>query len=146
MQALPRELRTPIVAQQIRPFITVATWTRTGTSFEFAHFTDTEIATAAVALDRRKRQPTLEKRVAIVAKLRAERGNLDKMLGPISKVALADALWPVLEARIERALERGTERRVPLVRAVHRAYALATEYPRRNVVIPLERQRRRVRR
>jgi hypothetical protein len=114
--------------------------------FEFAHFTDTEIATAAAALDRRKRQPTLEKRVAIVAKLRAERGNLDKMLGPISKVALADALWPVLEARIERALERGTERRVPLVRAVHRAYALATEYPRRNVVIPLERQRRRVRR
>jgi hypothetical protein len=146
MHALPRELRTPIVAQQIRPFITVATWTRTGTSFEFAHFTDTEIATAAAALDRRKRQPTLEKRVAIVAKLRAERGNLDKMLGPISKVALADALWPVLEARIERALERGTERRVPLVRAVHRAYALATEYPRRNVVIPLERQRRRVRR
>lgn len=144
--ALPRELRTPIVAQQIRPFITVATWTRTGTSFEFAHFTDTEIATAAAALDRRKRQPTLEKRVAIVAKLRAERGNLDKMLGPISKVALADALWPVLEARIERALARGTERRVPLVRAVHRAYALATEYPRRNVVIPLERQRRRRRR
>jgi hypothetical protein len=146
MQALPRELRTPIVAQQLRPFITVATWTRTGTSFEFAHFTDTEIATAAAALDRRKRQPTLEKRVEIVAKLRVERGNLDKMLGPISKVALAEALWPVLEAKIERALERATERRVPIVRAVHRAYALATEYPRRNLVIALERQRRRRRR
>ena len=146
MQALPRELRTPIVAQQIRPFITVATWTRTGTSFEFAHFTDAQIAAAAAALDRRKRQPTLEKRVAIVAKLRAERGNLDKMLGPISKVALADVLWPVLEAKIERALERGTERRVPIVRAVHRAYALATEYPRRNLVIALERQRHRRRR
>ena len=68
------------------------------------------------------------------------------MLGPISKVALADALWPVLEVKIERALERGTERRVPIVRAVHRAYALATEYPRRNLVIALERQRRRRRR
>jgi hypothetical protein len=143
MQALPREVRTPIVGQQIRSFITVATWTRTGTSFEFAHFTDTEIATAAAALDRRKRQPTLEKRVELVAKLRLERGNLDKMLGPISKVALADALWPVLEVKIERALERGTERRVPIVRAVDRAFALATEYPRRNLVIALERQRRR---
>jgi hypothetical protein len=121
MQALPRELRTPVVAQQIRPFITVATWTRTGTSFEFAHFTDAEIATAAAALDRRKRQLALEKRIDVVAKLRAQRGNLDKMLGPLSKVALADELWPVLEAKIERALKRGTERRVPIVRVVHQA-------------------------
>lgn len=143
MQALPRELRTPIVAQQIRPFVTVTTWTRTSTSFEFAHFTDTEIVTAAATLDCRKRQPTLEKRAEIVAKLRADRGNLDKMLGPISKVALADVLWPVLEAKIERALVRGTERRVPIVRAVRHAYALATEYPRRNLILALERQRRR---
>jgi hypothetical protein len=143
MQTLPRDLRGPVVAEQIRPFITVATWTRTGTSFEFAHFTNIEIATAAAALDRRRRQPTLAKRVEIVAKLRAERGNLNKMLGPISKVALADELWPVLEAKIERALARGTERRIPIVRAVHQAYALATEYPRRNLVIALERRRRR---
>jgi hypothetical protein len=143
MQALPRDLRTPVVARQIRPFVTVATWTRTGTSFEYAHFTDREIATAAAALDRRPRQPTLEKRIQLVAKLRAQRGNLDEMLGPISKVALAEKIWPVLEAKIERALERGTERRIPIVRAVHRAYRLATEYPRRNLVIALERQRRR---
>jgi hypothetical protein len=143
MQTLPRDLRGPVAAQQIRPFITVATWTRTGTSFEFAHFTNIEIASAAAALDRRRRQPTLAKRVEIVAKVRAERGNLDKMLGPISKVALADELWPVLEAKIERALARGTERRIPIVRAVHQAYALATEYPRRNLVIALERRRRR---
>ncbi len=143
MQALPRELRTAVVAQQIRPFITVATWTRTGTSFEFAHFTDADIAAAAAALDGRKRQPTLEDRVKLIAKLRAQRGNLDKMLGPISKVALADELWPVLEAKIERALEHGTERRVPIIRVVHEAYALATEFPRRNLVIALERQRRR---
>jgi hypothetical protein len=146
MQGLPRDLRTPIVTQQITPLITVATWTRTGTSFEFVHFTDTQIAIAAAALDRRTQQPMFEKRVEIVAELRAKRGNLDKMLGPISKVALADVLWPVLEAKIERALERGTERRVPIVGAVYRAYALATEYPRRNLVIALERQRPRHRR
>jgi hypothetical protein len=51
-----------------------------------------------------------------------------------------------IDAKIERALERGTDRRVPIVRAVRRAYTLATEYPRRNLVIALERQRRRRRR
>lgn len=140
MQTLPRELRTPVVADQIKPLVNVATWTRTGTSFEFAHFTDREIATAAAALDQRKEQPTVDKRVELVAKLRRERGNLDKMLGPISKVALADRLWPVLETKIETALERGTERRVPVVRMVHQAYALAIEFPRRNLVIALQPQ------
>jgi hypothetical protein len=138
LQTLPSDMRTPIVAQQIRPFVTVTTWTRTGRSFEFAHFTDVEIATAAAALDRRQRQPTRTQRIAIVTKLRAERGNLDKMLGPVSKVALAEELWPILDAKIERALARGTERRIPIIRAVHQAYALATEYPRRNLVIALE--------
>src|SRR5207253_3627698 len=126
-----------------RLFVVFDAETRTGTSFEFAHFTNIEIATAAAALDRRRRQPTLANRVELVAKLRAQRGNLDKMLGPISKVALADELWPVLEAKIERALERGTERRVPIVRAIHQAYALATEFPRRNLVITLEPRPRR---
>jgi hypothetical protein len=47
---------------------------------------------------------------------------------------------------VEPALERGTERRVPIVRGVRRAYALATEYPRRNRIIALEHQRLRRRR
>ena len=34
--------------------------------------------------------------------------------------ALADELWPVLEAKIERALKRGIERRVSIVRVVIR--------------------------
>lgn len=146
MQALPRELRTPVVAEQIKPLVNVATWTRTGTSFEFAHFTDREIATAAAELDRQPKQPTLEQRLQIVAKLRGQRGNLDKMLESISKVALADRLWPVLETKIEMALERGTERRIPIVRMVHQAYGLALEFPRRNLVIALEQQPRRRRR
>jgi hypothetical protein len=146
MQVLPRELRTAVVAEQIKPFVNVATWTRTGTSFEFAHFTDREIAIAAAALDRRPRQPPLERRVQLVAKLRRQRGNLDKMLEPISKAALADQLWPVLETKIETALERGTGRRIPIVRMVHQAYALALEFPRRNLVINLEQQSRRRRR
>ena len=137
MLSLPRELQTAVVAEQIKPLVNVATWTRTGTSFEFAHFTDREIAAAAAALDIRPRQLTVEQRIELVAQLRRQRGNLDKMLGPISKVALADQLWPVLEAKIETALARGTERRIPIVRIVHQAYALALEFPRRNLVIAL---------
>jgi hypothetical protein len=140
MQTLPRELHTPIVAEQIRRLVNVATWTRTGTSFEFAHFTDRELATAAAALDRRPRQLTVERRLELVAKLREQRGNLEAMLGPVSKVALADELWPLLEAKIETALERGTERRIPIVRMVHQAYQLAVEFPRRNLVIALQPQ------
>lgn len=108
---------------QLRQFVTVDTWTRTGTSFEFAHFTDAEIARGAAAIGDRVRQQTLEERIATVAKLRAKRHNLDKMLGPISKVDLAVELWPILEAKIERALERGTQRRIPIVRALGQAYA-----------------------
>jgi hypothetical protein len=146
MQTLPRELQTPVVAEQIKPLVNVATWTRTGTSFEFAHFTDLEIATAAAALDMRRRQPTFERRLELVGQLRRERGNLKAMLEPISKVALADHLWPVLERKIEAALEHGTERRIPIVRMVHQAYELAVEFPRRNLVIALQPQAGRRRR
>lgn len=143
MRTLPPELQTAVVRQQLGRLVTVTTWTRTGTSFEFAHFTDPEIAAASAQLDRRQRQPTYAKRLAVIAKIRAARGNLDELLGPISKVALADELWPVLEVKIERALERRTERRIPIVRVVDQAAALAYELPRRNLVIALERQRRR---
>jgi hypothetical protein len=43
--------------------------------------------------------------------------------------ALADELWPLLEAKIERALDRKTERRIPIVRVVDLAAALAHELP-----------------
>lgn len=146
MKALPPDMKTPAVRTQVRQLVTVATWTRTGTSFEFAHFTDGEIAAASDRLDQRPKAPTLEKRLAVLTKLRAKRGNLDKLLGPISKVALADELWPVLEAKIERALARKTERRIPIVRVIDQAAELASEFPRRNLVIALDDQPRRRRR
>lgn len=142
MRTLPRELQSAVVRQQVSRLVTVTTWTRTGTSFEFAHFTDAEIAAASARLDRRRRQPTPARRLTVIAKLRSSHGNLDELLGPISKVALADELWPTLEAKIERALARRTERRIPIVRIVDQAAALAHELPRRNLVIALERQRR----
>jgi len=143
MQTLPAEFQTPVVRDQLARLVTVATWTSTGTSFEFAHFTDSEIATASAGLDRRALQPSMAERLSVIAKLRAAHGNLDQLLGPISKVALANELWPMLAAKIDRALERGTERRIPIVRVIDQAAALANELPRRNLVIALEPQPRR---
>jgi len=85
----------------------------------------------------------MARRLSVIATLRAAHGNLDELLGPISKVALADELWPLLAAKIDRALERGTERRIPIVRVIDQAAALANELPRRNLVIALEPQPRR---
>lgn len=143
MRTLPSELQTDVVKAQVKPLVTATTWTRTGTSFEFAHFADAEIAAAAARLDRRQRQPSEQRRLELIAETRKNRGNLKHVLGSISKVGLAEELWPVLEAKIERALERRTERRIPIVRVVAQAAALATEYPRRNLVIALEPHRRR---
>jgi hypothetical protein len=142
MRTLPSDLQTTVVEAQVRRLVTVTTWTRTGTSFELAHFTNTEIATASARLDERRRQPSPAERLHLVAAARASSGNLDSLLGPISKVALADELWPVLEQKIETALARRTERRIPIVRILDTAAALANELPRRNLVIALERQRR----
>ena len=116
----------------------VDVWNRGGASFEYAHFTDRQIALAIDGLDRRSRRPTLEKLVELVRKLRERHGNLEMLLHGTSKPDLAEALWPVLETKIGRALERGTERRIPIVRVLDRAINLAHEIRRSNVVIPID--------
>jgi hypothetical protein len=139
LRTLPREQRTASVRASVARLVHVDVWNRGGASFEYAHFTDRQIADAIDALDRRPRRPTLEELVELVGKLRDRHGNLEMLLHGTTKPDLADALWPVLEGRIRRALERGTERRIPIVRVLDRAIGLAHEVPRRNVVIPIDR-------
>jgi hypothetical protein len=43
----------------------------------------------------------------------------------VSKIDLADALWPILEARIKRAVEEATAG-PPVMKAMLRAYELAS--------------------
>jgi hypothetical protein len=117
--------------------IEIATWTRSGESFEFAHFTDRELARAIGRLDRRPRRPELAHRIELVARCRQRRGNLDTVLHGVSKPKLADLLWPTLERKIERAIARGTDNRIPVVRLVVQAEAMAREFPRRSLGISL---------
>lgn len=143
MRTFPREHRTATVREGLDPLIHVDTWTRTGESFEYAHFTDLELAKAIAAFDERPRQPGLAERRSHIAKLRARRANIDKALEPWgNKVDLAEALWPVLLAKIARAEKHGTVGRIPIVRVLDRATDLANEFPRGNIVIPLQSESR----
>jgi hypothetical protein len=135
-----RLLRPPtrllVVTDAEPPMTTAETWDGKGQSFEFAHFTDREIARAIDRLDQSPRKPPVADRTRYVAKVRARGGNLKSVLSGISKVALADALWLVLERKVERAEQYGTEARIPLVRVIDRATELA-HHRRRNIVIPV---------
>lgn len=139
LATLPKEHRTPTVRDSVDRLVAVETWDGKGQSFEFAHFTDRQLALATAQVDRRENL-SLQKRIEMAGGIRASSGSLDPLLARASKIELADALWPVLRARIERAEGRGTERRIPIVRVLDRAIELAHELPRRNVVIPLQRQ------
>lgn len=138
LDTMPAPDRTASVRESIERLVAVDTWNREGDSFEFAHFTDRELAKAIDQVDRRRNVPPLGKRIEIVARIRASRGNLDSALGGRSKVALADALFPILKRKIERAETKGTERNISVVRVLDQATDMARELPRRNVVIPLK--------
>jgi hypothetical protein len=144
MSTLTHELQTPIVREQMQKFVFVQTWRRNRDSFEFAHFTDRQLAAAIHPLDKRPNRPSLEKLVGIISRLRDKNNNVGKFTdsAKISKLDLADALWPMLRRKFELAERHGTERRVPIVRVLDRACYLANEWPRKNLVIGLERQPR----
>jgi hypothetical protein len=124
MLTFPAKHRTAAVRASIESLISITTWDSHGQSFEFANFTDLQIAKAIGEVKPRGRQG-LEQRRQMVANLRTQQGNLKKMLGRVSKLDLAEALWPVLERRIARAQAHGTEARIPVVRVLREALQVA---------------------
>lgn len=137
LRTQPKEHRTKTVRDALERLVHVETWNSKGQSFEFAHFTDRQLAAAISMLDGRARRPALEDRREQIAKLRERRGSLDSALHGVSKLDLADALWPVLDAKITRALPRSTEDRIPVVRILDRVIELVRGMRRGGVVIPL---------
>jgi hypothetical protein len=139
LDTLPRADRTPSVRESIERLVApVETWNREGESFEFAHFTDQELAGAINEVDRRRNAPSLDERIEIVGCIRASRGKLKDTLGGTSKLALAEVLWPILKEKVECAESREAEEDIPIVRVLDQATDMARQ-PRQNVVIPLER-------
>jgi hypothetical protein len=135
-RALPSELRTPAMLESVDRLVYVDTWSQSGLGFEFAHFGDREIAGAMDRIDQSLRAPSLSRRVQLVRDCRKRRGNLDELFRG-SKVDLADELWPLLQAKVDRAEALGRINRIPVVRVLDRAVRLAVELRGGNVVLEL---------
>jgi hypothetical protein len=131
LETQPPDHRTPELRAQLELLVFVETWNRAGDCFEFANFTDRQIAPALRSLPGRQAQRSLADLTQIVSELRAEGRNLRSINRRLTKPALADELWPVLEQR----LAGGMPSRVPIARIFDRALELAGELPRRNLLL-----------
>lgn len=133
------ELKDSIDKKQLGSLVTFETWKNT--SFEYAHFTDRELAKAIIALYKGKKDLSLEKVIISVSMQRKHRGNIDnvwKKSGFISKVDLANHLWPILEKKIR---ESKNPLRIPIVRILLKANKVAIRTHRRHVGIKLTKKK-----
>jgi hypothetical protein len=137
LETFEAQHRTHAVRDQLESIIQVETWNTKGESFEFAHFTDRQIAEAFHTLPGRHTRKAIDELAGVVASLRTQRANLETINQRVSKVELADALWPVMERRLDRAHLRGNVSRAPIVRILDLALELAFELPRRGIAITL---------
>ena len=98
--------------------------------FEFAHFSDGRLASVMISI---ASVPPPRGRAAIVNALHMQRThdpspNVQDVFwrgSGLSKTKLAEALWPLLEARMKHAIERSTAG-PPVMQGVLRAYEMAS--------------------
>ncbi|MFH1329804.1 MAG: hypothetical protein ABIJ48_04005 [Actinomycetota bacterium] len=104
--ALPAEVQTDSLRDDLGHLFHVLTWGRA--SFEYAHFSDAELACAIADMAGDRCPDTSSNLEAAVAKHRANRSDIEKIwkkwrLSGCSKTALARRLWPTLKDHIDRA-------------------------------------------
>ncbi len=128
-QEIPPELRRDLYVNTLHGrMVEIRTWGKY--PFEFAHFRDDQLADALQSV---AGAPYPGGKTALVAAINRERGttspNIDDVnwpgRGKLSKPDLADAMWPILERRIQRALSRG-HKGPPIMQAAYRAYEMAS--------------------
>ena len=135
---IPPEHRTPALREDLASLVEVETWGQG--SFEFAHFTDEELATALLQLHAGPQPPTLAALAARLATIRRTSGNIEEIwkrwpATRPTKPRLAVRLWSALEARIGAAATRDDLDSIPIVRIALRAHDLARDLPRAGVVL-----------
>ena len=127
LRSLPGAVRTGAMRRDLDYLVHLRTWEE---EFEFAHFSNTELATAI----RNVVGPTAPRQRALTAELaagRSARSGIKRVWRswPIKpgKVELADALWPTLEHRIQNPRSR---RVIPVVDVVEDAIRISHEVRR----------------
>jgi hypothetical protein len=135
-RAIPGAASDPVVRQQLDSLVELTTWNKHDESFEFAHFTDRQIATALLHIPGYRKPQTLEDMTRRVTKFRTNRENLEKLLPKsASKGRLASELLPVLEQKLRRAQAHETEHKIPVTTVLERAISLGLQFPRGTVLI-----------
>lgn len=138
---LPEPYRTRRMQEALIRMVHVATWNRKGECFEYAHFTDRQIARAILQVYGRPATMSEKQLVDRLASLRRSgNGGYDNLWKKWpdpkpTKVKVALALWPLLEPRVERAVAVGKPLRTPVVRVVLQAWRLAVRYPRHSMAL-----------
>ena len=143
-ETLPSQMRSQRALKQIGALVQVITW---GTvPWEFANFTDAELATA---ITKSVSLPSGQTRRDLIAALKAERavGKTNPGRSPnveaickawpnkFSKTQLAEKLWPVLQAKVQRDIASGKRLRVPAARVAARALHMAVEISGRSIAL-----------
>jgi hypothetical protein len=137
--SVPADLRGDLYGSDAN-IVEIRTWGRL--PLEFANFTDAQLARG---LTDAALTPYPHGRTVLTQAVRAERArpepNIDRVWSAnawpganLSKVRLAEACWPILERKIERAIASGSEG-PPLMRAAVRAWELAARPTRRHMAL-----------
>lgn len=144
-EAIPKEDRTDKLCKDIDSLVEIETWNDRLESFEFAHFTNGELAQAMISICPGLSAVELEK---WIKNLRGDgknknSGNLEHLWKgwkakygcDISKVLLAEALWSLLKQKLEDAIVAETLEEIPIARVLIHAVNIANAIPRRRVMI-----------
>ncbi len=141
---VPADLRSDYYSNTLDSrVVEIRTWGKL--PFEFAHFKDWELADAMLGI---AVVPHPHGRSRLINAIHMQRThdptpNVDDVFwrgSRLSKTALAEALWPVLEAHCRQATERGRPG-PPVMRAVIRAYEMATAPYRSDMMLRRRRWR-----
>jgi hypothetical protein len=153
LEEVPVQFHRDLTTRRAK-LITIRRWN--SWPFEFAHFTDAELADAMLMVA--DQHPGIGGRPALVSAIRAERRRRRGVMGQpspnvdtawkqwfggrpprrLSKPRLADALWPALQRRIE---ESGPDDKPLIWRHAQLALELATELPRGGLALAPSRRR-----
>ena len=134
------QFRTDVVRKQLDGLVSISTW---GIApFEFAHFTDGELARAVNRLHKSKygKAPARPTRAADVKRQRHFTPSVEKLPSwrNLSKVELAKELMPVLARRLDRAIADNRIQDVPFAEVVLEAAQLVSAYSRRRFMLATE--------
>ena len=131
--SLDQSLRTAAAEADLKSLATVTTWSQEPGrgNFEYAHFSDRQLARAILATSKAPVGVTLSSVQTQVAILRRSGANLKRVWKDWpdpqpSKLGMWEHLWPELERRIKRADRTGSAERIPVVRVAFEAWRIAT--------------------